>query len=373
MKGNLLDYFSSLKDTRINRRKLHPLINIIAMTIIAVMGDNNTWNDIHFFVCCKEKFFRKFLDLQNGIPSVHTFRRVFQSLDPKELEICLTKWAQSIFKNIDNEIISIDGKTIRQASKMNGESNIHLVSAWASENEITLGQVKTEIKSNEIKAIPELLNIIDYKNSIITIDAMGCQKEIANKIAEKAEYVLALKENHSTLYQDVIRSFEKKNVSEFCETLDYGHGRIENRKCSIIKDLNYLLDSHSWRNLQSIVKIESERIIKKTGEIQKDTRYYLSSLTDVQLISKAIRKHWGVENKLHWCLDIIFNEDYSSKRVGYSAQNFAIINKIVLNVLHKDKQRTNVKGDPLFYASLRVRRKLAGWDDDYMLSLLSLI
>jgi predicted transposase YbfD/YdcC len=373
MNNNFLSHFESLKDTRMNRRKLHPLKNIIAMTIVAVMGDCNTWNDIFIFAHLKKNFFSRFLDLSNGIPSVHTFRRVFQSLDPKQLETCLTKWAQSIFKDVDNEIISIDGKTICQASKMNDGGNIHLVSAWASENEITLGQVKTEIKSNEITAIPELLNVIDYQNAIITIDAMGCQKNIAFQIAAKGQYVLALKENHPTLYQDVIRSFKTKKANDIYEEIDYGHGRLEKRKCSVINDLDYLLDKENWQNLQSIVKIDSERIIKKTGEIQQFTRYYISSLTDAKLISKAIRQHWGVENKLHWCLDIIFNEDYSSKRIGYSAQNFAIINKIVLNVLRKDRERSNVKGHPLFYVSLRSRRKIAGWDDDYLMSLLSLI
>lgn len=373
MKKDFLSHFESLKDTRINRRKLHPLINIIAMTIVAVIANSNTWKDIHFFAQHKQALFASFLDLKNGIPSVHTFRRVFQCLDPKEFETCLVKWAKAIFEKIDKEVISIDGKTIRQASKMLDDENIHLVSAWANENELTLAQVKTEVKSNEITAIPELLKIIDFAKAIITIDAMGCQKEIAKLIARKGDYVLALKENHPTLYKDVMRSFEEKKETDFTEELDYGHGRIEKRKCSVITDLDYLLDKENWANLKSIVKIESERTMKKTGEVQTFTRYYLSSLTDAKLISRAIRQHWGIENKLHWCLDIVFSEDYSSKRVGYSAQNFAIINKIVLNVLRKDQKRTAVKGNPLFYASLKSRRKIACWDDNYLMSLLSLI
>jgi predicted transposase YbfD/YdcC len=203
---------------------------------------------------------------------------------------------------------------------------------------------------------------------------MGCQKNIVEKIVEKkADYVLALKENHPTLLEEVTLSFKEKPCHEFYETLDYGHGRIEKRKCSIIKDLGFIFDKESWENLHTVVCIESQRVIKKTGEMQQETRFYISSLTDAEKISKAIRSHWGVENKVHWCLDMIFDEDSSSKRAGFAAQNFSLINKIVLNLIRNNKDGKVEK--ELFdkWTSIKSRRRVAHFCDDYLLELLNLI
>jgi predicted transposase YbfD/YdcC len=346
----------------------------VAITIVAVICDIDTWEDIVWFGEVKKDFFSKFLDLTNGIPSKDTFRRFFAALDPKVFESHFLQWAQSLVKNVGQEFISIDGKTIRQASRMREDNPIHLVSAWASNNELILGQLKTEEKSNEITAIPSLLDALFLEGAIVTIDAMGCQKEIVNKIVEKkADYVLALKENHPTLLADVIRSFENKPCHDIYQTLDYGHGRIENRKCSIINDLNFIFDRDSWRNLQTIVRIDSQRTIKKTGEIQEETRYCITSASIAKLILKATRFHWGIENKVHWCLDMVFDEDSSSKRAGFSAQNFSLINKIALNLIRKNGEKDIESERFKKWTSLKSKRRRALYLDDYLLELLNLI
>jgi predicted transposase YbfD/YdcC len=363
-----------MKDHRINRKKRHPLINIVAITIVAAICNIDTWEDIVWFAEVKKDFFSKFLDLTNGIPSKDTFRRFFAAFDPKVFESHFLQWAQSLVKDIDKEFVSIDGKTIRQASRMRENNPIHLVSAWASVNELSLGQLATEEKSNEITAIPLLLDALFLEGAVVTIDAMGCQKEIANKIVEKkADYVLALKENHPTLLEDVIRSFDKKNCHEFHQTLNYGHGRIEERKCSVITDLNFIFDRDSWRNLKAIVRIDSQRIIKKTGEIQEETRYYITSANLAEQISKAIRFHWGIENKVHYCLDVTFGEDSSSKRAGFAAQNFSLINKIVLNLIRKNGDNDIENKRFKKWTSLKSKRRRALYLDDYLLELLNLI
>jgi len=369
MSKPFLSYFSGMKDHRINRKKLHPLENIIAITIAAIICNMETWEEVALFGEDRKSFFSKFLDLKNGIPSKDTFRRFFAALDPKVFETHFNEWAKSITKNIDREFVSIDGKTERLASKMSENSFIHLVSAWASNNRIVLGQVKTDEKSNEITAIPELLDTLFLKGSIVTIDAMGCQKNIAKKIVDKeADYILAVKENHPTLYEDIRRSFEKKRCQETLETFDYGHGRIEERKYSIIKDLNFIHDIESWQNLNSIARVDSRRTDKKTGEIQEHTRYYICSITQLKQISEGVRNHWGIENQLHWCLDVGYGADSSSKRAGFSSQNFSMVSKITLNLI-----RMNSENDEKRFKNkvgIKTKRKFAALRDDYLLELL---
>jgi predicted transposase YbfD/YdcC len=363
-----------MKDHRINRKKRHPLENIVAIAIVAVICYMETWEDISFFGNAKKDFFAKFLDLTNGIPSKDTFRRFFAALDPQVFESHFSQWAQSLAKDIDKDFVSIDGKSIRQANRMQENNPIHLVSAWASENELILGQVKTAEKSNEITAIPSLLEVLCLEGATVTIDAMGCQKDIVDKIVEKkADYLLALKENHSILYEDVVRSFAQKPCHQFHQTLDCDHGRIEDRKCSIITDLNFILDRASWTSLQAIVCIDSHRTFKKTGKIEQEKRYYITSLTDVEKIAKAIRSHWGVENKVHWCLDMVFGEDSSSKRKGFSAQNFSLINKIVLNLIRKNKDKDIETGRFKKHVCMTTKRRVAAYDEKYLLELLNLI
>ena len=372
MKDTFLSYFCTMKDHRINRRKRHPLENIIAITIVAIICGMETWEEISLFGEGRKDFFSKFLDLKNGIASKDTFRRFFAALDPKMFEYHFLQWAQSVVKNIDKENVSIDGKTVRQASRMLENNPIHLISAWASANEVILAQLKTEEKSNEITAIPALLEALFLEGSTVTIDAMGCQKDIVEKIVEKkANYILALKGNHPTLLEDVTRSFEKTPCQDFYQTIDCGHGRIEERKCSIITDLSYIFDRNSWTNLRAIVRIDSKRTFKKTGEIQEETRYYITSVIEVKQIAYSIRNHWGVENKVHWCLDMVFDEDSSSKRNGFSAQNFSLINKIVLNLIRKNKDKDNERFKNK--VGINTKRKIALYDETYLIELLNLI
>lgn len=370
MQDSFLSYFRTMEDHRKDRKKLHSLETIIAITIVAVICRCETWSEIAMFGKCRKDFFSKFLDLKNGTPSKDTIRRFFKVLDPKVFEEHFIDWVRSLVKVMDDEYVGIDGKTVRQASRMSGTSLIHIVSAWAGKKEMVLGQVKTDNKSNEITAIPQLLDVLYLKGSTVTIDAMGCQKKIAEKIIDKqAGYVLSVKDNHPNLLEDIKLSFEKKACDDYYETLDSGHGRIEERKCSVIRDLNSLLDKDSWKGLRSIVRIEAKRTIKKTGEIQEETRYYISSKKSAEVNSQAIRHHWGIENKLHWSLDMTYGEDASSKRTGFSAQNFSIINKIVLNIMSKDKDNKRFK----IKTSVKSKRLLANWDHEYLMELLHLL
>jgi predicted transposase YbfD/YdcC len=361
-----------MKDHRINRKKLHPLVNIVAITIAACICGMETWEEIALFGKAKQEFFSKFLDLKNGLPSKDTFRRFFAALDPKVFETRFLQWTKSLAKNIDKEVVSIDGKTIRQASRMCEDNPIHLVSAWAGNNELILGQIKTNEKSNEITAIPALLDVLFLKGAIVTIDAMGCQKDIASKIVNKeADYVLALKGNHPTLLEDVTQSFAEKPCHEFYQTLDYGHGRIEERKCSVITDLGFIFYKDSWNHLRAIVRIDSQRIIKKTGAMTQETRYYITSLITAEQISNAIRSHWGIENKVHYCLDVAFGEDSSSKRKGFAAQNFSLINKMVINLIRNNKDNDNKRFKNKI--GINAKRRLALYDDTYLVELLNLL
>jgi predicted transposase YbfD/YdcC len=353
-----------MKDPRIDRKKAHSLENIIFISIAAVLCGADTWEDIEDFGKSKIDWLSGILDMSNGVPSHDTFNRFFKLLDPGEFEKHFSAWAQSIMTKYEHEFVNIDGKTIRKASKMLDTGSIHIVSAWANRNGLTLGQVKTSEKSNEITAIPELLEYLLLENSTVTIDAMGCQKAIAHKIrAKEADYILAVKENHPTLYEEIRSSFSLLKSEEFESPIEIDHGRIETRKYSSISNLKYISKANEWKDMRSIIKVESERIIKKTGEIQKEARYFITSLADIKKTAEGIRSHWGIENNLHWVLDVEMNEDKSSKRNGYAAQNFSMVNKLALNLLKKDRQKV----------SIRRKRKMASWKNDYLWSILELL
>jgi len=353
-----------MKDPRIDRKKLHPLENIIFISIAAVLCGAETWEEIEDFGETKLDWLSGILDMSNGVPSHDTFNRFFKLLEPGEFEKHFSVWAQSIMSKYDHEFVNIDGKTIRQASKMLDTGSIHIVSAWANRNGLTLGQVKTSEKSNEITAIPELLEYLSLENCTVTIDAMGCQKTIAHKIREKnADYILAVKENHPILYDEIRSSFSMLKSEEFVAPIEADHGRIETRKYSLISNLKYISQADEWKDMKSIIKVESERTIKKTGEVQNETRYFIASLLEIAKTAKGIRSHWGIENNLHWTLDVEMNEDKSSKRAGYAAQNFSMVNKMALNLLKKDGKK----------ASMRRKRKMAGWMNDYLWSILELL
>lgn len=364
--NKLLTIFSQVDDPRRDLGKEHNLNDILLIGVISVICGADTWNQMEQYALEKEDFLKTFLKLENGIPSHDTFNRVFSAIDPNQFEHCFMQWAKELAKLNDKEVVAIDGKTLRGAKSRANKSPYHIVSAWASEQNIVLGQVKTNEKSNEITAIPKLLRALCIENTVITIDAMGCQEKIARTIIEqKADYVLAVKENQKQLYQDIKDEFRFAKDLEVHTSEDIGHGRIETRKCSVITNFQHIENPDKWQRLKCIVKIESQREFKNSDKpIEKATRYYISSLkSDAEYFQRAIRLHWAIENKLHWALDVSFSEDDSRKRTGNAAQNFAILSKIALNLLKNDKSvKIGVKG----------KRLKAAWSNKYLMKILKL-
>ena len=364
--SKLTTIFSQVKDPRRDLLKLHKLNDILLISVLAVICGADTWKDIETFAISKEAFLKTFLELPNGISKLDTYRRVFAAIDSQCFENCFIEWVNSFASLNDKEVVAIDGKTIRGAKSHGKKSPIHMVSAWASEQNIVLGQVKTQEKSNEITAIPELLKVLSLESTVVTIDAMGCQREIATAIVNKdADYILAVKENQKQLYHDIKDEFKfgKNITSAVCQ--DLGHGRIETRVCSMITDFQFINPTNSWKNLTTIIKIESTREFKNSDKPKEiATRYYISSLKDsTEYFQKAIRSHWTIENKLHWTLDVAFSEDASRKRIGNSAQNFSMINKIALNLIKNEKTaKQGVKG----------KRFKADLDNQYLRKIISL-
>jgi len=362
---NPIHYFSEMKDPRIDRTKVHLLEDIIVIAILSVLCGAETWDEMEEFGKAKESWLGTFLKLPGGIPSHDTFNRVFSLLASKELQECFIQWTNSVAHLTEGEIISIDGKTICGSRDKKKKSIVHMVSAWAGVNNIVLGQVKVDDKSNEITAIPELLNLLVLKGCIVTIDAMGCQRDIACAIIDQeADYILALKGNQGHLLEQTEDSFRFLKAKSVCQETDAGHGRVEQRICTVIDDLSMIEQKEQWKNLQSLVRIEAERYIKSTGKTEMETRFYISSLSaDACLLNKSIRSHWGIENSLHWTLDVAFNEDNSRKRTGYAAQNFSILSRIALNLL---KNETTAK------CGIKGKRLKAGWDNMYLQKILKI-
>lgn len=367
---NILDFANSIPDFRQELKIRHQAGDIIFITVAAVICGAQDWEDIEYFGHCKEDFFRQYLLLPNGIPSHDTFNRFFANLNPKVLEVEFRSWVKSIC-NQESTLISIDGKTIRGA-KTGSRSVFHMVSAFCHANGVSLAQVRTEEKSNEITAIPQLLKILDLQGCIVSIDAMGCQEEIANQITEqKGDYLLAVKNNQPSLYESIEDTFklqERKDVS-LSEELDFGHGRIENRTCFISSDLQYL-DTLKWKEAKTLIKIVSERY-NKTKQIQEEsmTRYYISSLdADAKVFNSLVRQHWGIENNLHWMLDVTMGEDDSRKRAKNSPQNFSVVFKTALSMLKQYTPRPEKKKQP----SIKTKRKMGGWSDKCLRDMLNI-
>lgn len=364
-KTRIIDFFSDITDFRSPfRNKRHELIDIIAIAICAVICGADSWEEVEEYAKVKVDWLTSFLALPNGIPSHDTINRVMSSICPNEFESCFREWVTSLILPTGEEIISIDGKTICGA-KINGKSNIHMVSAWASLSNLVLGQVKVNEKSNEITAIPNLIEKLAIDGCVITIDAMGCQRSIADLIiARKGNYVLALKENQAQLLEEVKDEFlfSKPSINTESIDLDFGHGRIETRTCTVITDFQHITNSGNWKDLTSVIRIESIRDFKNMEEIEKSTRYYISSLNhSPEQFQRIIRSHWAIENKLHWSLDVAFSEDLDRKRVNHAAQNFSLINKIALNLT---KNETTCK------LGIKSKRKIAGWNEAYLLKIL---
>jgi len=358
-----ISYFTELTDPRVDRGKEHSMEDIIFLTIAAVICGAETWNDIENYGKSKEFWLKQYLRLPNGIPSHDTFNRFFSALDPEEFEQAFLSWIKDISELTAGDVISIDGKTICGSRDGKSKRAVHIISAWSRSNQLSLGQIKVDEKSNEITAIPKLLNVLVLKGCLVTIDAMGCQREIATQIIDKgADYLLAVKGNQGCLEEDAERTVRfTKPVSEWIED-DFGHGRIEQRKCTLYNDLSFIDNASAWKNLTAIVKIEATRYIKSTGKEEKEVRLYItSSKENAEVIGRGVRSHWGIENNLHWQLDVSFREDDSRKREGYAAQNFSMLNRIALNLIkHEQSKKRSIKG----------KRLDAGWNNDYLLKIL---
>ncbi len=362
-------HFAELTDPRIDRSRLHELLDIVAVAICAVVAGAESWDDIEDFGEAKLDWLRTFLTLPNGIPSHDTFRRVFERLDPGEFQKCFLGWIEALHEATERQVIAIDGKTLRRSfDRAKGKSALHLVHAWASANHLLLGQVAVDEKSNEITAIPKLLKMLEITGAIVTIDAMGCQREIARTIrGRKADYLLALKGNHEHLFEQVVSFFDgacahgrKEQGIRYHREWSRGHGRDECRRCWATSEIDWLEGRQEWADLRSVVLIESERFIGEALSVEE--RYYLSSLpADAKLLNEAARAHWTVENSLHWVLDVTFHEDASRIKKDNAPENFGLLRRLALCLLKKETSSKR---------SIRGKRLRASWDDGYLLQVM---
>jgi len=368
--SSILEHFAEVDDPRVEYLVEHQLIDIITIALCAVIAGADNWTEVAQFGQEKRVWLAEFLSLPHGIPSHDTFGRIFAKLDPEQFQNSFLNWVQAVFKMTNGQVVPIDGKKVRRShDRANDQQAIWMVSAWAAENELVLGQVKVDDKSNEITAIPKLLRLLELSGCIVTIDAMGCQKEIAAQIvAGGADYILALKGNHSGLLEDVQALFAYAAETNYADcdyhkTISKGHGRIEIRECWTTSDPDYfpfLRNAPDWTRLRTLVMVRAER--RQADKTSVDVRYYLSSLeskADKHL--HAIRTHWTIENQLHWVLDVAFDEDRCRVRKEHAAQNFTVLRHCALNLL---KQETSAK------CGIQAKRKKAGWSNDYLLKVL---
>ena len=377
-KISLVESFKALHDPRVNRTKDHELVDVMVIALCSMLCGAETFNDMEDFGNSKQEWFGTFLSLRNGIPSHDTFNRVFAALDPKQFLDCFVLWTQGLRQCLQQEIVAVDGKALRRASNK-GQNIKYVVSAWAEGNGLVLGQLKVGDKSNEITAVPELLRVLELSGCIVTVDAMGCQKKIAKEIIEAdAHYVLALKGNQERVHQEV-KDFLDATIQEaqatrlpgaklskaaanlaYVETVEKDHGRFERRRYYQSDQLGWFADKDKWEGLGSVGMVESTREVD--GKTTVERRYFLSSLLlAVEEFARAVRGHWGVENKLHWVLDVCFGEDQSRARAGYAAENLATLRRMGLNLLRQEKsKRRGIKG----------KRLNAGWDQAYLLKVL---
>jgi predicted transposase YbfD/YdcC len=368
--GPIVFYFSDVEDPRSDNKR-HLLLDIIVIAICAAICGADTWTDVELFGQAKERWFRTFLELPHGIPSHDTFSRVFALIDAEQFQESFRNWIAAVEERTRGEIIALDGKQLRRShDKAEGQKAIYMVSAWASENSMVLGQRKVDDRSNEITAVPQLLEMLEVAGCIVTTDAMHCQVETAKKVIENdADYVFVVKDNQPRLLEAIQGLFDDPDEmrwvdTDYDRTTDGNHGRIETRQCWTTSDpeyLAYIASLADWPGLQSIGMIEAKRSTKEGTSVKR--RYFISSLeSNAKQLLHAVSTYWGIENKLHWVLDLAFREDESRVRKGNGPQNFAVLRHIALNLL---KREDTAK------ISIRAKRKMAGWDNDFLLKVLA--
>jgi predicted transposase YbfD/YdcC len=363
-------HFADLPDPRVDRTRRHELLDITTIAICALICGADGWVQVELFGKAKQAWFGSFLKLPHGIPSHDTFGRVFEMLDPVAFERCFMAWVQRLCEDLAGEVVPIDGKTIRRSLDRAAQKGpLHLVSAWAAHSGLTLGQVATEDKSNEITAIPQLLKLLDIRGATVTIDAMGTQTDIAQQIVDQeGDYVLAVKDNQPKLHQDVqrlmeeVRTATEPGVCDMHETVEKDHGRLEVRRVWCTHRVDWLRQPHRWTKLASVALVESERTVG--GQTTTEHRYCISSLEkpSAKRMGQVIRQHWSIENAMHWVLDVAFDEDRGRVRRGHGPRNLALLRKIALNLL---KQESTAK------VGIKSKRLKAGWDRQYLLRVLA--
>ena len=374
-RSKLVEALAAVPDPRRQCQNLrHALVDVLAIGFCGVLCGCDDFVEIEEFGRSKEPFFRRFLELAHGIPSHDTFRRVFQAVCPQALQQALIAWLQElrqVGEAADEKVIAIDGKALRRTfDRAKGWGALHLVSAWATAHGLTLGQVAADAKSNEITAIPHLLDLLDLEGCVVTIDAAGCQKDIAARIVEKGgDYVLALKENQPTLYEQVTDYFAEQLDQDNAagkvrchRQVETGHGRTETRHTYVVPAPQELVAGGLWVGLATLVLVIRESLDHASGKSTDGVRYFISSLpARARRLARAVRRHWGIENGLHWVLDVAFHEDRMRQRDRNGIENLALLNRLAVSLLRRDK---TVK------AGVKCKRKRAGWDDDYLLHLL---
>ncbi len=368
---SLLNCFNDLQDPRWDRFKLHKFNDILFIAICATLCGADGWTDLEQFAIAKEDWLRKHIDLSNGPPSDDTFRRVISLIDPEAFETCFRRWVATVVEQTQGELIAIDGKTLRGSyDRDDDKAALCMVSAFASANRLIMAQEKVADKSNEITAIPKVLSALELAGCLVTLDAMGTQRQIAQQIRDQdGDYVLALKSNHPTLYEDVRTFFDEAQAKQFqdiehdyCQHTDGGHGRIEVRRCWAVEDVGWLRHQDRWAGLRSIVQVEAERLVGDQKSLER--RFYITSLpAEAERLLAAVRGHWGIENRVHWVLDMSFSEDASRIRKDHGAENMGLLRRLTLNLIRQERE---TKG------SMKGKRKRAGWDNQYLEKVLGL-